>query len=599
MTRTPRSEKRPSTPDEVREILAEKFPPGTRATPGELRETVARLTYALGQPEQPGIYEDPRTPGLQWFSWFRPTWPLSPRKDGTYCSPIDKAQITMPGDPDTGKGAGTMFHPPSIAHQGIRALGAEEPQNDGYRIALVAYTLPRITEKEPILDALRSQAQVWLIEELVVWGRRLRAMMAARPQHISSNLSPAEQEEFARLNPDFCGGPRRVLPEEADLEYIALVEQTGPEGRRLAAALREAPPSQEEADAWKTWLPPSDGGFPARHTRLVKALWKDIVLPRLKRAAEEQRKREAPIRFPQHVGQAVTAVRNATVESSKRKAMAYGADWAEHVVVESPEVQLFIECDGQDSGNTLQTVLTGGLLKTYLLTHAVCADQSGRSLDEGMFAWDAREVYQRYLNDGKKPGGRAIELMRADMNSLLGMRVVHVDGIRMAQPEPLINMYVEERSGRKVYVHAPVISAFLRQRFSQIPRAMLRLDSRDMPLALGLATFARHNAIKILQGGDATTFPLGAVASVCGVDVQAGVKRQGGPKFWKTELARLERIAREGQIGTLTCLDAGTGQAPGEATPLHVRLHDQLASAYAPLVKTHNDRRRLAAKGRG
>jgi hypothetical protein len=185
------------------------------------------------------------------------------------------------------------------------------------------------------------------------------------------------------------------------------------------------------------------------------------------------------------------------------------------------------------------------------------------------------------------------------MNSLLGMRVVHVDGIRMAQPEPLINMYVEERSGRKVYVHAPVISAFLRQRFSQIPRAMLRLDSRDMPLALGLATFARHNAIKILQGGDATTFPLGAVASVCGVDVQAGVKRQGGPKFWKTELARLERIAREGQIGTLTCLDAGTGQAPGEATPLHVRLHDQLASAYAPLVKTHNDRRRLAAKGRG
>lgn len=275
----PPSEKRPSNPDEVRTILAEKFPPGTRATGAELRETVAKLSYALGQPEKPGIYEDPSHPGLLWFSWFRPTWPLPPRKDGTYCSPIDKMQVTM----TEGDWTMTEFWP--LAHQGIKLLGAEDPQNDGYRLALVVAFLARIAGKEPLLDAHMGQAQVWLLGELVTWGRRLRAKMAALPQHISSNLSPEEQEESARRNPDVSGGPHRVFPEEADLEYIALVEQIGPEGRRLAANVRGKPLSQEEADTWAPWLPPDASGTALRHSWLVQVLWDDLVRPQLERAA--------------------------------------------------------------------------------------------------------------------------------------------------------------------------------------------------------------------------------------------------------------------------------------------------------------------------
>ncbi len=288
MTRTNQPSEKPSTFDELRAALDARFPPGTRGTAAELRAAIAELSCGLGQPEEPGVYKDPSYPGMLWLSWFRPTWPPPPRKDGTYCSPLDKAQITMPGNPETGEGAGTLLHPPSIANQGIKLLGAEEPQNDGYRISLVTRFIASLEGKDKLLDGNRIEAQVWLIRELVTWGRRLRARMAALPQHISSNLTPEEQEESARLNPDFSGGPHRVFPEEADLEYIALLEQIGPKGKSAAAKLRKAPPiSQEEADTWAPWLPPSGGGFPARHTRLVVALWEDLVRPRLERAARK------------------------------------------------------------------------------------------------------------------------------------------------------------------------------------------------------------------------------------------------------------------------------------------------------------------------
>lgn len=287
MTRTNQPSEKPSTFDELRAALDARFPPGTRGTAAELRAAIAELSCGLGQPEEPGVYKDPSCPGTLWLSWFRPTWPPPPGSRG---SPLDKAQITMPGNPETGEGAGTLLYPPYLAHQGIKLLGAEEPQNDDYRISLVTRFIASLAGKEPLLDAHRSEAQVWLLVELVKWGRRLRENIAARPQHIiigkGTSADIKEYEKLARESPDFFGGPLLVFPEEADLEYIALLEKIGPKGKSAAAKLRKAPPiSQEEADTWAPWLPPSGGGFPARHTRLVIALWDDLVRPRLERAA--------------------------------------------------------------------------------------------------------------------------------------------------------------------------------------------------------------------------------------------------------------------------------------------------------------------------
>lgn len=292
MTRTNQPSEKPSTVDELRAALDARFPPGGRATAAELRAAIAELSCGLGQPEEPGVYEDPSCPGLLWFSWFRPTWPPPPRKDGTYGSPLDKAQLTMPGHPETGEGAGTLLHPPNIVRHGIKLLGAEEPQNDGYRLSLVTRFIASLAGKEPLLDAHRSEAQVWLLDELVKWGRRLREKIATRPQHVTIGKgTSADIEAYKKLasdSPDFFGGPLLVFTEEADLEYIALLKEIGPKGKSDAAKLQKAPPvSQEEADSWAPWLPPSGGGFPARHTRLVVALWEDIVRPRLERAARK------------------------------------------------------------------------------------------------------------------------------------------------------------------------------------------------------------------------------------------------------------------------------------------------------------------------
>lgn len=247
-------------------------------------------------PEKPGFYKDPHNEGVVWFSWFRPTWPPPPHPSGGYCSPQDKVQITFSN--------WTMPEPWPIAHQGIKLLGAEEPQNDGYRIALMTSFIASIEGKEPLLDAHRSEAQVKLLEELVTWGRQLRAAIADAQQHIE--IRDLElNAKIAGQNPDFAGGPFRVLPEEADREYAALLKRIGPKGKALATKMRRTPRpdtedaqalwstdpwearKREEAQGWAPWLPPEEGGTPPRHARLVQALWEDIVRPQLERAARK------------------------------------------------------------------------------------------------------------------------------------------------------------------------------------------------------------------------------------------------------------------------------------------------------------------------
>jgi hypothetical protein len=255
-------------------------------------------------PEKPGFYKDPHRDGTVWFSWFRSTWPPPRHPSGGYVSPHDKVQITCSN--------WTMPEPWPIAHQGIKLLGAEEPQNDGYRIALVTSFIASIEGKDPLLDSHRSEAQVKLLEELVTWGRLLRSAIAALPQHVSIGKGTKEDidayEEIVRGFPDM-GGPLGVLPEEADREYAALLERIGPKGKDLAKKIldpedgEQAPDpettegqgvwstnpwearKQEEAQMWAPWLSPEGGGTPPRHAWLVRALWQDIVRPRLERAA--------------------------------------------------------------------------------------------------------------------------------------------------------------------------------------------------------------------------------------------------------------------------------------------------------------------------
>jgi hypothetical protein len=402
-----------------------------------------------------------------------------------------------------------------------------------------------------------------------------------------------------------AAGDPPSTPEQADLDarsvvsldraLAGVVAKLGKTGAAIAKKILAARP----AAPWSRWR--REGGGTASTIDALQWLasvgWNDVVKPRLDREAEDRRKRDAtPIRFPQSVGQAVTAGRSATIASRKKRAEQVtcddGSAWARHVMVDSPEMQLFLEYDGQGPGSTLQSVLTGGLLKTYLLTHAACADQARMNPVDGTFAWDERAVYKKYVSQGKGFGGRNIDLMHEDMKQLLKMRVVALEGIKMAQPEPLVNLYTEEKSGRSIYVHANVVMMFLRERFSQIPRAVLRLDSRDMPLALGLATLARADAVKILAGSNSREMVLAQLAAVCGEDTRAGA-RKSGTAYWSAILERLQRIAKEGDIGSLMCADVGA--VVSAESRVKFSLHDGLAASYAPLVKAHDAHRRLAA----
>ena len=283
MTRIkPPFEKRPSTPEELRAILAERFPPGASGTAAELRAAVAELSYGLGQPEEPGFYQDPRHTGLTWFSWFRPTWPPPLQPNGSYRSPLDTLQVTLP---DTGE---RLNGPISIALQGIKLIGAKETQNEGYRIALVTRFLAKIEVEEALARTHRSEAIAGLFDALALWGRKLRDRIAALPQDCVFS-DPDYSRELAKESPDLGGGPHWLGEQPTEIEeiYATTLEEIGNYGAEQAAKLRAQPPAQSTEEFWAPWLPPEGGGTPVRHGWLVKVLWHDVVRPRLERAARK------------------------------------------------------------------------------------------------------------------------------------------------------------------------------------------------------------------------------------------------------------------------------------------------------------------------
>ena len=381
-------------------------------------------------PARPGFYRQDDEPELVWFSWFRPAWPPIRRADGSFTNPIGNMQVLWE----------TIDVWP-IAHQGIKVLGAHEPQNAGYRLALVVDCIASLEEKESLLKTHRSEAKVRLLDELEKWGRQLRDNIAALPQHVTiadgKDVSIKAHEELTE-SPDFFGGPLRVFSKEADREYISLLEKIGPKGKEIAAKLRKALPlSEEEADNWTPWLPPPEGGYPVRHAWLLKALWEDRVRPRLEKAA---RKHPALARL---VHSPVTALLSAPKvrEEGGQMALDLGLNWPCVIRAELAASPHVIRGIGLFQSIHAHSVIRGLAFAAH--ERALSGELDPRVLTyEGGFA----ALAEAYGIEGREGATKARELLEAF--AALDLSLPGGDSARGL----LTFVYGEARRNRKAYL---------------------------------------------------------------------------------------------------------------------------------------------------
>ena len=247
-----------------------------------------------------------------------------------------------------------------------------------------------------------------------------------------------------------------------------------------------------------------------------------------------------------------------------------------------------------DPGIPAREALPGGLLLAYVTTWALWHQQGGKG-SEGLFLFEPARVAElagyaltaRSDRPGSAPRARsgAVRHFAAQLDKLTTYGLAAVGDVKAKTVEPLINRYESPRG--EVYQHAPLAIHAMRRDFTQLPLAVLRLDARDAPIAVGMAAFWREHIVTTLDGAGHWRGTLRDLLVRLGAFNPAEArKRSPGP--YLQGLARdLERIVAEGELGSAHTEGSGPG-AIVTLTPSPI-----LATVYEPLRAA-----RLAAAAR-
>lgn len=230
-----------------------------------------------------------------------------------------------------------------------------------------------------------------------------------------------------------------------------------------------------------------------------------------------------------------------------------------------------------------RTVLTPSLLKAYLASMCLALDHQ----KDGYFPPDYKRILFDYYGlparkrtiNGKMydvPPSTPMRLLQESFQSLSEVYLMGTTNVRMSSPQPLLSFIA--RGDREVWQHASLVWELTREAFTQVPRAVLRLEPFDVPLALGVAGLWRHRIVPdVLKGIGVHRTTLHKLADVLGEDVDIGKKRFG-PGYWPRLIERLTHTMTVGELGTVhassTEHDAVVTLTPTET----------LAHSYRPLL---------------
>ena len=218
------------------------------------------------------------------------------------------------------------------------------------------------------------------------------------------------------------------------------------------------------------------------------------------------------------------------------------------------------ESGAAPKASDVRAVLSGGFLRAYLATWALTEDGNN---PHGLFEMDARrillELYgltpKTTLVRGKRyprpPPSSEQELAR-HLEALQHTLLEGIGDVRVGpRPQPLVSHYRDANDTRRIYQHAPLALIAVSSRFVQVPRAVLRLDSKDTPLALGMTRVLRQHAREVLRGTGFYRAPLQQLARAAGEDVSQQTRDRGAALYYRALAERMGRVVREGQLGDL------------------------------------------------
>lgn len=240
-----------------------------------------------------------------------------------------------------------------------------------------------------------------------------------------------------------------------------------------------------------------------------------------------------------------------------------------------------------DLGRATRAIVTPAVQKHYLLATGLALRQG---LD-GRFELREKDVVDLlglslYGRDRPRPSQNGMQAIRNDLAALSSFYVNRAGDTKALAPEPLLNRY--DRRGQRWWKHAEVVwtaitgwTAQRRGKFVQVPWEVLRLDSRDVPLALGLARFWRLNVTRTIIGDGEQRLSLRALAKELGEDVARQARARGSARYFSDLSDRIVRVAELAALGEVRVL------GDGPAAEVVLTPAESLALAYAGLMEGH------------
>ncbi|MEY4510967.1 MAG: hypothetical protein RLZZ450_3089 [Pseudomonadota bacterium] len=325
-----------------------------------------------------------------------------------------------------------------------------------------------------------------------------------------------------------------------------------------------------------------------------RALWLDRVKPEL-----ERRRHLEPVRIATNLASTFSRAR-----------LMRGEPQDSYIVVQPPSgialaLPLGETLRVQQRGRglvSLRQVLVGRALRTYLATLLLWQDFG--MPEDGVFTFEGANAILDVIGATKnreRKGGRDYERFKsrdrlqvlADLTLFTQIRVRAVGDVEAKTGDALLDELRDRADGRTLaYAHSRLITRELRKSYVRIPRKVCQLDADDVPIAIGVATFARQKMLAHLRLHGAISAPLRALADLVGADAPAGVRKHGRD-FWTRMGATLADVAERSEIGTLT-IDGTMG--PDAVATLSV--HEALLSSYSPLLNASKSHERASRHAR-
>jgi hypothetical protein len=245
-------------------------------------------------------------------------------------------------------------------------------------------------------------------------------------------------------------------------------------------------------------------------------------------------------------------------------------------------------------GRGVRSVLTGQVMRAYTATFAltgVWAAEHGGMNPHGLFEMDPRKVLLELYGlspthttvRGKRyerPPTTAEKELREAFGTLHLCLLEGIGNISAAAPEPLLQRYRDDRTGRTVYRQASLAMLTLRKHFIQVPLEVVRLEAIDTPLALGVARGLLQHARTILRGAGHWRCTLEELARTAGDPIDAHRRNRGATEYYRTLAERLHRVVHDGKLGKVHIEREGPG-AMVTLTP-----SDALGTVYGSLAET-------------